>query len=260
MTITKPCEVCGLLVTRSPAHMKKDKIYCSKSCFYSRNRGGLPDSKACLWCDNIFKRTTRESWTEFERKQYCSYECYWQDSNNHHRPGASNVFKHKWANDKVFIGKMSKRVYGVKHSKGVSDGLKGRKFTEKEIEKIRETTKRTWTDQEIRTKRIQEMARSFRGCRKTSIEIIVEEILVKLNVEFDIQKHISGFVADFFIQSAGAVIEADGNYWHSRPEVIERDNRKNKAILSDGYKLLRLTETEIKQDPTNKIKEFLGIE
>lgn len=259
MTITKPCEVCGILVTRSPAHMKKDKIYCSKSCFYSRNRGDQADSKVCLWCENIFKRTTKESWSEFEGKQYCSYECYWQDSNNHKRQGASIVFKHKWSNDKEFIDKMSKRVYGIKHSKGISDGLKGRKFTNKEIEHIRKTTKRTWEDPEIRTKRIYAMARSFTGRPKSSIEIIVEDILLKLNVEFVMQKPINGFITDFFFPLIGAVIEADGKYWHSTPRMIESDKRKNKAILSVGYKLLRLTEDEIHDDPTKKIKQFLGI-
>lgn len=260
MTITKPCDVCGILVTRSPAHMKKDKIYCSKSCFYSRNRGGQTDSKVCLWCENVFKRTTKESWSEFKDKQYCSYECYWLDANGTIRPLISEVLKNKWKNDEIFIEKMSNRVYGVKHSIGVSNGVKGRKFTNKEIENIRQTTKRTWTDPGIRTKRIHALARSFSGRRKTSIEIIVEEILLKLNVDFEMQKYINGFVTDFFIPSIGAVIEADGDYWHSIPRVIERDKRKNKAILSEGYKLLRLTETEIKDDPTPKIKEFLGIE
>ena len=102
------------------------------------------------------------------------------------------------------------------------------------------------------------MAKSFYGL-KTSIEIIVEEILLNLNVEFVIQKPINGFITDFFIPPLGAVIEADGDYWHSIPKVIERDKRKNTAILSQGYKLLRLTETEIHNDPTDKIKKFLGI-
>jgi len=259
MTITKSCEVCGILVTRSPAHMKKDKIYCTKKCFYSRNRGDKPDFKICPWCEDVFPRKTKESWSDFEGKQYCCYECYWQDSNHHERPVASAVFKNKWANDDVFIEIMRNRVYGVKHSQGVSNGVKGRKFTNKEIENIRETTKRTWTVPEIREKRIYKMARSYHG-RKTSIEIIVEEILQNLNVEFEIQVPINGYITDFFIRSLGAVIEADGDYWHSLPKTIERDMRKNKAILSAGHRLLRLTETEIHADSTNRIKEFLGIE
>jgi len=259
MTITKSCAVCGNLVTRSPSHMKKDKIYCDKECFYSRNRGDQTDTKVCLWCEDVFKRKTNESWSQFEAKQYCGYDCYWEDSNHHDRPVASDVFKNKWANDDAFIEKMSNRVYGIEHSQGVSNGVKGRKFTKKEIENIRENTIRTWKVPEIRAKRISKMARSFHG-RKTSIEIIVEELLRNLNVEFEIQIPINGFITDFFIRSLGAVIEADGDYWHSRPNVIERDKRKNIAIISAGYKLLRLTETEIHADPTNRIKEFLGIE
>lgn len=259
MTITKPCELCGILVTRSPAHMKKDKIYCSKRCFYSRNKGDQTDSKVCLWCEIVFKRTTKESWSEFEGKQFCSYECYWQGANGTISPLASEVFKNKWKNDEMFIKKMSNRIYGEKHSKGVSNGTKGRKFSESEIEKYREKNIETWKNPEIRKDRISKMARSFHG-RKTSIEIIVEEILLNLNVDFVIQQPINGFITDFFIPSLGAVIEADGDYWHSIPKVIERDKRKNIAILSEGYKLLRLTETEIHNEPTDKIKEFLGIE
>jgi very-short-patch-repair endonuclease len=41
------------------------------------------------------------------------------------------------------------------------------------------------------------------------------------------------------------IIEADGEYWHSRPERIERDERLTAFAAERGYPLLRLGETFI---------------
>lgn len=46
---------------------------------------------------------------------------------------------------------------------------------------------------------------------------------------------------DIYIPSLKKAIELDGEYWHSKPEAIERDARKNEECREAGIKLLRLT-------------------
>lgn len=41
-----------------------------------------------------------------------------------------------------------------------------------------------------------------------------------------------------------AIIEFDGDYWHSFPETIRRDKLKQTILESRGYKLIRVTETD----------------
>lgn len=81
----------------------------------------------------------------------------------------------------------------------------------------------------------------------TSIEKKVYEELKARGLLFEKQKLINGrFLVDAYIPSLNLVIEADGNYWHSLEKVKKRDKTKNAYLTKCGYKLLRLSETEIK--------------
>lgn len=43
-----------------------------------------------------------------------------------------------------------------------------------------------------------------------------------------------------------AVIEVDGDYWHSLPNVKERDSRKDKYLKSKGINVVHIKECELK--------------
>lgn len=80
----------------------------------------------------------------------------------------------------------------------------------------------------------------------TSIEKKVYEELKRRGLLFETQKLIEGkFLVDAYIPSLNLIIEADGDYWHSLPKIISRDKSKNAYLKKCGYKLLRLSETEI---------------
>lgn len=90
----------------------------------------------------------------------------------------------------------------------------------------------------------------------TSIEKAVYDFLILKGIAFERQKPIGNrYVVDVYIPSLNLVIEADGSYWHTRPEVKKRDKIKNIYLNTKGYKLIRLTEEEIKKD---SFKERLG--
>lgn len=91
--------------------------------------------------------------------------------------------------------------------------------------------------------------RRFRKVKNTSIEIAMADELRKRNIHYIEQFEIAGrYISDFYLPDYNIIVECDGNYWHSLPEVVERDIRKNKAIEDEGYELYRFWETDINAD------------
>jgi very-short-patch-repair endonuclease len=84
--------------------------------------------------------------------------------------------------------------------------------------------------------------------RRSSIELMVEEELVSRDVQFVAQKQMAHFLCDFYVAAHRLVIECDGDYWHAMPNVVLRDARKDKWLLSHGQRIVRLTEKEIRLD------------
>lgn len=65
---------------------------------------------------------------------------------------------------------------------------------------------------------------------------------------------------DIYIPSTNRGVEFDGHYWHSRPDAIERDARKDALCEANGIALMRVKEKEYKADPeavTRQVIEFL---
>lgn len=87
----------------------------------------------------------------------------------------------------------------------------------------------------------------------TSIERAMAAALDAAGIVYVYQFPISNrngliFVCDFAIPSARLIIECDGTYWHSLPNIIRRDRHKDAYLKAAGYTLLRFTEAEINQD------------
>lgn len=53
------------------------------------------------------------------------------------------------------------------------------------------------------------------------------------------------------------IIEFDGDYWHSKPEQIEKDILRDKYLISKGYQVLRIKEIDYKNDKEKIITECL---
>lgn len=76
-------------------------------------------------------------------------------------------------------------------------------------------------------------------------ELKIKEYLIKKDILFIHQYSYLLGVADFYIPETNTIIECYGKYWHSKPEYIIRDERKNKHLISLGYKLLILCSEEV---------------
>jgi very-short-patch-repair endonuclease len=69
----------------------------------------------------------------------------------------------------------------------------------------------------------------------TSIEKKMQRALTSAGVEYEHPFNFKDkFLCDFAIPSHNIVIECDGDYWHSRPEIIKRDSAKNGYIAKCG--------------------------
>lgn len=101
------------------------------------------------------------------------------------------------------------------------------------------------------------------GGEETFPEKVVREILIALEVEFERERNIGKYFIDFFIPKLNLCIEIDGDYWHgnkatdkyignkNQEYTIRRDIEKREYLLSQGYKLIRFWETDIKNRKEN---------
>lgn len=144
------------------------------------------------------------------------------------------------------------------------------------IEAVKTGIGKWWSDPQNREKRLAQlydaahtpeslekwseaMSKMHRYRGRTSIEIIVASVLDMLNVEYEEQKRINRYIADFYVPSKNLIIECDGDYWHNRkPGAIEKDARKTAHLVSHGYTVLRLPEQQIRSGELDALYNALA--
>lgn len=76
---------------------------------------------------------------------------------------------------------------------------------------------------------------------ESSDERSVKQCLRKLGVEYRDHVQFGIFAADIYLPKQNAVIECDGEYWHTgMPRWIDRDKRKDAYLKSIGVKVVRI--------------------
>lgn len=112
-------------------------------------------------------------------------------------------------------------------------------------QRISEGMKNLWCDPEFRGKGLAALA-NIHG--PTSIEVSTARELEARGVEFEQQKVVGPFICDIFVSSMNLDIECDGDYWHSLPNMKKRDRMRDSWFWRNGYRVLRLTERDIRAD------------
>lgn len=80
----------------------------------------------------------------------------------------------------------------------------------------------------------------------TNLEKKLYDTLKNKGLRFEKQYLVNGkFLVDAYIPSLNLIIEADGKYWHELEHIKKKDKAENAYLIKCGYKLLRLSETEI---------------
>jgi G:T-mismatch repair DNA endonuclease (very short patch repair protein) len=105
--------------------------------------------------------------------------------------------------------------------------------------------------------------------KDTKIEIIVKEVLDKLDINYKKNYRCGRYIFDFYLKDHKLVIECQGDYWHGNLEYfenlneiqlknIERDESKKKYIAENDLKSLFLWENEIYRFKSNLDKIILN--
>lgn len=84
--------------------------------------------------------------------------------------------------------------------------------------------------------------------RTSSIEKRLHDELTSRGVSFLIEHAIGPFVVDIAFPASMLAVEADGDYWHGRPQQQSKDRQKDGYLSRNGWRILRLTESEINAD------------
>lgn len=129
----------------------------------------------------------------------------------------------------------------------------GRKRSEKHRKNLSNSLKKWATENPDKMKIVHEAHMKMMADTPksgTDIEQKMAELLCELNLVFA-QQHLvrCKFLVDFFLPEYLVVIEADGDYWHSKPSQKKKDASKDKYLTSLGLKVLRVWGSEINSNP-----------
>jgi len=108
------------------------------------------------------------------------------------------------------------------------------------------------TREKIRIKRLNQIFPT----KDTSIEIKVQNALKEKGIDFEKHKVLlNRYQVDIFIEP-NIAIEADGDYWHNRKGVKERDRIKTTELVNNGFVVYRFWEHEINESPQKCIDKL----
>jgi G:T-mismatch repair DNA endonuclease (very short patch repair protein) len=96
--------------------------------------------------------------------------------------------------------------------------------------------------------------------KDSSIEVKIQDFLKELNISFLTHQYMEiehGYQCDILIPSMNLIIECDGNYWHNYPYGKEIDKIRTKELKENGYKIIRLWETEINILTLEKFRDMI---
>jgi len=91
----------------------------------------------------------------------------------------------------------------------------------------------------------------------TTIELLLAEELSTRSIPFETQYPAPPWLIDIALLDAQVAIEADGSYWHSLPHAVERDIRRDADLAARGWLVLRFSEADIRESPSNCIDKVM---
>lgn len=105
---------------------------------------------------------------------------------------------------------------------------------------------------------------TVQGQPATLPELIVSKELDRLGIGYQFQQSFlggrtqaGGAIADFTISSLSLIIRVQGDYWHSSPSVRAKDKLQNIALISQGWNVIDLMESDIIKNVRFYVSEAL---
>jgi very-short-patch-repair endonuclease len=209
------CETCGTITKGTT---------CSKKCMgnlYKQNYAGREP-----WNKNLTKETSNSLKQMGEAVSK-------SNTGNPKLMGTNNPATRQEVRQKISKTRIDRGV-----AKGDRNPMFGKTHTEATLRKIFDKRSMTKPEQQLRD--------------------ILDELHITYTSQFFITENNQTFSYDFYLPEHQLIIEVDGDYWHGGPGVQEHwygvettkatDVQKDMVAQHRGYKILRLWESELKQD------------
>lgn len=147
-------------------------------------------------------------------------------------------------------------------SHNISKKLSGVSKTKEHKEKLSISQSNIWSEEKRNKQRLNRIAYIKNNGNKSSLlEKKFMNILDKLDIKYVYQYAVCGFLFDFYLKDFDILIEIDGDFWHCNPNskhkipiyesqllTIENDKKKNKICETTNIKLIRIWESDIKNN------------
>ena len=93
-----------------------------------------------------------------------------------------------------------------------------------------------------------------RRCIQVTIpQGMMNQVLTLLGIDYRINYPIHTWNVDVFVPMLNLVLECDGTWWHSLPNVVEVDYIKNRWLSDNGFRLIRIWDEDILKDPLGAV-------
>lgn len=241
------CQRCGKAYFRKAGDVKKSK-FCSNQCQYDNRRGvytGEIATFVCDYCGDTFSK--RKSKTNKDTR-FCSVAC-----------SRMGIRKHTGDRNKYCL--ICNAPLTIKQISNLS------KYCSRKCVGIANATRQRTPEQKA-SERARGVETYKKGQQKpTKIEVKMRNALNDADIKFIEQFEVVNqrykktiFVCDFVLPRYKIVIECDGDFWHSLPQVIKKDRHKDAYLEACGYTVIRFTESQINKDIQgciDKIKSHL---
>lgn len=247
----KHCE--SLFKVRKPRVWKKngeirEVKFCSRECSSLNHKGSKLDKRAeqitykCPNCLNDF--SMRESKFRAQKRKCCSIKC------------AAQYKKKKFAENRSSCEKCGKKLESEQRRFCSIICMRKRKIIVCENCGIKFESRISDNDRRFCSNACYKSSRN-----ETGIEIKIRKYLENKGVFFKTQVAFERYVIDFLLPEHGLVIEADGEYWHSKESVKKRDKIRDNKLIELGFNVIRLKEKDINSGKFIKnITEILSVQ
>lgn len=230
----KFCSNCGIKISKY-----KRVLFCDK-CRDERYKNKY--TLICQYCGKEFKH-------ERNRNKYCSSECSHEAFKNRVTLKCKECLK-----EFEVLNYRKKGVFCSNKCQGI--------WTQKQTEKIAKFCKHC--GKYFEHKKNQKGVFCSYECNgvysvlhlQNAISKVEQEFsnLMKDNgLDFEQQKQIGPFIADFYFESNNLIVEFNGSYWHSLPKAIKKDKRKYGYYRKHGYKLICIDENDYYENPNEQV-------
>lgn len=173
---------------------------------------------------------------------------------------------------------ISKMLLDPERGSKISKALTGIPKTEEHKNKLSKLGIKRWEDpkrREAQAKRIiNRLKENNYKNRKSKLELIFENILLKLGINFEYQFQLKHSLFDFYLTDLNILIEVDGDFHHCNPNSNHKDaiypiqkktklndDYKNNLAKLNNYTLIRFWEHDIKNNIDEvilKLKEIIN--